>query len=293
MANNFCSTCGKQLVEDSRFCQECGAQVPAPSSNLIIEKVAVDFVAAKCPQCSANLQVPRNCDIVKCMYCGGDIVIKQAAKRNTIDTNNLNELGWDAINAGNYVEAYRYFTKVVERDPNHSNAWIGKGIAAGWQSTPQRPRLKEMFIAFEKSVQAAPKEIVNSVQEHCAKALQDILNHCGKDPELATVIQQHSSDIRKFAPNFVPPVPNEPTTLTCPHCYAQVPRGATVCRGCKAEVHYGAGQTSFWVTAILGIWIGSMTNWFWGIVCFLFGIGGMLYMFRDSVEFKDTLIYSD
>jgi len=27
--------------------------------------------------------------------------------------------------------------------------------------------------------------------------------------------------------------------LTCPHCHARVPRGATVCRGCKAELEYG------------------------------------------------------
>jgi hypothetical protein len=28
--------------------------------------------------------------------------------------------------------------------------------------------------------------------------------------------------------------------LTCPHCHGEIPHGARVCRGCQAEVEYGA-----------------------------------------------------
>ena len=39
-------------------------------------------------------------------------------------------------------------------------------------------------------------------------------------------------------------------TLICPHCMSQVPRGAHVCRGCQAEVHYGAPR---WVSILCAI----------------------------------------
>ncbi|MCH7420023.1 hypothetical protein [Pseudomonas mosselii] len=40
------------------------------------------------------------------------------------------------------------------------------------------------------------------------------------------------------------------TTITCPHCMNQVPRGAHVCRGCHAEIHYG---TPRWVVILCTI----------------------------------------
>ena len=33
------------------------------------------------------------------------------------------------------------------------------------------------------------------------------------------------------------------TELKCPHCFGGVPYGASVCRGCQAEVEYGTPTT--------------------------------------------------
>ena len=52
-------------------------------------------------------------------------------------------------------------------------------------------------------------------------------------------------------------------TMTCPHCHASVPLGATVCRGCKAEVSYGAPFWTvvvvFFLAVVLAVKIGNAT----------------------------------
>lgn len=35
------------------------------------------FIPAKCPSCSGDLQIPDDRDFVKCMYCGGDIKVRE------------------------------------------------------------------------------------------------------------------------------------------------------------------------------------------------------------------------
>jgi len=40
-------------------------------------------------------------------------------------------------------------------------------------------------------------------------------------------------------------------TLTCPHCHARVPHGATVCRGCKAELEYGTPAAAYLIPLIV------------------------------------------
>lgn len=50
------------------------------------------------------------------------------------------------------------------------------------------------------------------------------------------------------------------SNLQCPHCYGEVPRGATVCRGCHAEVEYGAPRWSYAVLILLAIVAGAAAS---------------------------------
>jgi hypothetical protein len=46
--------------------------------------------------------------------------------------------------------------------------------------------------------------------------------------------------------------------LICPHCHARVPNGATVCRGCKAEIEYGTpggAQLVPWVLSAIATYL--------------------------------------
>ena len=67
-------------------------------------------------------------------------------------------LAEQAANANNSAEALTYFNKVIELDPLNPEAWLGKGIATGWLSTPANVRLLEMGQAIKNAIQFAPEE---------------------------------------------------------------------------------------------------------------------------------------
>ncbi|MEI6155576.1 MAG: hypothetical protein WCQ90_15995, partial [Deltaproteobacteria bacterium] len=71
------------------------------------------FKAAKCPSCDGDIQVPDDRNTVKCMYCGNDIVIREAIKSavSEINLDNIFILAGEALNSSNYSEAYHYYTK--------------------------------------------------------------------------------------------------------------------------------------------------------------------------------------
>ncbi len=68
-----------------------------------------------------------------------------------------------ALIGGNNEEALGYFNRVLEADPYRSEAWVGKGKAAGWQSTLANFRLAEALIAFNHAVAAASDDEVSVV----------------------------------------------------------------------------------------------------------------------------------
>ncbi len=72
------------------------------------------------------------------------------------NTSNLLGLARTAQLGGNQEEALGYFNRVLEADPTISEAWIGKGIAAGWQSSLANIRLTETIVAFGHAIATAP-----------------------------------------------------------------------------------------------------------------------------------------
>jgi DNA-directed RNA polymerase subunit RPC12/RpoP len=66
----------------------------------------MEFKPAKCPNCSGDLQLPDNMKKVKCMYCGTDIIVKEAIKLAVIQINpeNILKLADVALESGNYEE---------------------------------------------------------------------------------------------------------------------------------------------------------------------------------------------
>lgn len=85
--------------------------------------------------------------------------------------------------------------------------------------------------------------------------------------------------------------------LICPHCRNKVPRGATVCRGCHAELKYGPSNGPFAFAAIASLVVGaeidkflpsslSVVGWFVGAACFI-GIAGFIKNhYKDRVVFR-------
>ncbi len=48
--------------------------------------------------------------------------------------------------------------------------------------------------------------------------------------------------------------------LTCPHCLGSVPRGASVCRGCQAEIEYGTSFFEIVALIFISIFVGVLTD---------------------------------
>jgi len=71
----------------------------------------VEFRPARCPNCSGSLQLPETVQRVKCLYCGQDIVVRDAIKLAApiVNTGNLLELAKNAISASNFIEANQYY----------------------------------------------------------------------------------------------------------------------------------------------------------------------------------------
>jgi hypothetical protein len=47
--------------------------------------------------------------------------------------------------------------------------------------------------------------------------------------------------------------------ISCPHCHGEIPKGATVCRGCQAEIEYGAPWWANIGAVLVGAWAWAST----------------------------------
>lgn len=113
------------------------------------------FKAARCPNCNGDLQVPEEKDVVICMYCGTNIIVREAiniAIKNGPSVESLMKLASDAQNAYNFEEAYFYYNKVLELEIINPEAWLGKAACAGILSTLNNFRYTEMKIGIENAL---------------------------------------------------------------------------------------------------------------------------------------------
>lgn len=136
------------------------------------------FLAAVCPHCGGNLQLPDDRDVVKCMYCGVNVVVQKATQLAPGNKQNFLELAEHAYSAGNYNESYEYYTKVLEIEPNNSKAWFGKGNSAGWLSKLSEFRFNEMLVAYENAIKFAPDDSKEALRISCAVELNAVAIAC-------------------------------------------------------------------------------------------------------------------
>lgn len=138
------------------------------------------FKAAKCPNCAGELQVPDERNTVKCMYCGSDIIVREAIKAAVAGVNieNLFNLAKSAFDAGNFQEAFDYYTRVLEVDAQNYDAWLGKGLSAGWMSTLAEFRFPEMINGVDKALEYSPDNLKEQMKVKAAYGIHDIITAC-------------------------------------------------------------------------------------------------------------------
>ncbi|WP_339558780.1 tetratricopeptide repeat protein [Comamonas sp. MYb396] len=142
--------------------------------HLKISKEFMPFVPALCPSCSGKLQVPDDHDIVKCMYCGVDVVVRQAIRLISGSASTFMELAHVALAARNFSEAYGYYTKVLEIEPRNADAWYGKGKAAGAMGNGSFQHLKEMQVAIAQAIKLSPPDKVADMKAAAARDMASV-----------------------------------------------------------------------------------------------------------------------
>lgn len=119
-------------------------------------------------------------DIIKqeglfvCQTCGLKYTLEEARKMmvegvvevtgtvkvdNSAAIDNYLTMAKNALEASNNEEAENYANKIIELDPEHSEAWLIKGKAAGWQSKANNNRLGESITAWINSVKFADDDL--------------------------------------------------------------------------------------------------------------------------------------
>jgi tetratricopeptide (TPR) repeat protein len=93
------------------------------------------------------------------------------------DGNLINLLGMakTAAIGGNQQEALTYFNRVLELDPNLSEAWLGKGRAAVWQSTIANIRTGEAIIAFNHAIATSSDETKFAVTTEAVEEINKVV----------------------------------------------------------------------------------------------------------------------
>jgi hypothetical protein len=153
----------------------------------------MSFRAIACFSCLRDIQVPSDIPNPTCPYCGAAAGREGAAPAATIS--NLMGMAKTAELAGNNAEAMNYFNRVLEADPTNSEAWIGKGKAAGWQTTLSNIRVSEMLVAFNHAIATANSETKDSTLQsvtHEANHLIVTIYKMARDHMLEYVSLQNS-----------------------------------------------------------------------------------------------------
>ena len=71
----FCSKCGKQIADDSLFCNYCGAKQAASAPA---GKNSISFASTTCPNCSGQLTVSLKTGSAFCPFCNSRFVLDSA-----------------------------------------------------------------------------------------------------------------------------------------------------------------------------------------------------------------------
>lgn len=87
---------------------------------------------------------------------------------------NYMRMAQNAYDSGNKAEAENYCNKILETVPNHQQAWLLKGRAAGWQSTLGNIRFAEAINCFANAVANTEENEKESVIDACKQEVSEL-----------------------------------------------------------------------------------------------------------------------
>lgn len=132
----------------------------------------VSVSVAKCPSCGADIRVPNGATTVPCTFCRKDVLVARDSAAAKSD--NRMRLADAALRAGNYDEAYSYYTLVLEDAPEDHRAWYGKAVAAGWGSALRADRFAELTAGIDFALEHAPEGGRSAIARRAAADINQI-----------------------------------------------------------------------------------------------------------------------
>lgn len=119
----------------------------------------MQLLAAKCPSCGADIQVPDNKDFAYCTFCGSNVKVRESViVKSDVDVENLIALGNVELQAKDYNNAIEYFTRVLEVDGKNHHAWMGKGTATLRRANTSLEDYREAYLYYEHALDNIPEE---------------------------------------------------------------------------------------------------------------------------------------
>ena len=135
--------------------------------------MTIKFIPAVCPKCGGELRVPKNLDTLKCMYCGTDIIMHQTNNNPQPNVANWMKLA-ESVLETNPEEAYGYYQKVLEIEPENFLAWFGRTKSVNNQYKPANSQFELIEMISNKKI----FELINDAQktmEFCPENEKEVI----------------------------------------------------------------------------------------------------------------------
>lgn len=145
-----------------------------------------------CEMCGSTDLIKQD-GVFVCQSCGTKYSVEEAKKMmvegtvevtgtvkvdNSAAITSYLKMAQSALEASNHKEAEDYANKIIELDPKHSEAWLIKGEAAGWQSSAANARLTDAVTAWLNAIEyvtdadrSAIRETISNKYTHLMLAM--------------------------------------------------------------------------------------------------------------------------
>jgi hypothetical protein len=134
------------------------------------------LLSAKCPNCSAILNVPLHQEMFKCEYCGGTIITSDLDEyKNMPNGKKYLNLANTYYDINNFKKALFYYDKSLECEPNNPFAWYGKSRVSYKLLNRFDTKPLEIINYCKKAVEYSFLYDKNIIIEEISKFLNDAL----------------------------------------------------------------------------------------------------------------------
>jgi len=148
------------------------------------------LVAAKCPNCGANIDVDKDSDTTKCEYCKSKIIVEDAIKKikvelsgeveisNFANFDKLLILGNRNYEDGDYEQALKYYQRALELEPENSLIILRTGICQSLLFPFEKFSTTVLINAYKNCLKNENGNInKNSVIKETKNAIDNLINN--------------------------------------------------------------------------------------------------------------------